>query len=244
MKTLVIGSGAREHALVKAIKSESSVHIQDPDVFCFPGSDALCEDACLLPLTSPKPSATDLKNLGIEMVVIGPEAPLVEGWADDLRKDGLLVFGPSKAGAFLEGSKIYAKKFMTEAHIPTAPYAVVHHQKDVFLQAQNFHPPYVLKVDGLAAGKGVYICSDSKELEKAAFQVFEQKRFGQTSALLEEYQEGWELSYLVLTNGMDFEALPIVQDHKRLKEQDQGPNTGGMGAIGPLKTSKKFENNH
>ena len=235
MKILIIGSGAREHAIVRTLKLSSKVS----DIFCFPGNDALFEKF------NPLPSSTILKNsdllisklktFGIDIVVVGPEVPLVEGLADRLRKEDILVFGPSKQAAALEGSKIYAKKFMTEANIPTAPYHVVSSKDEVISTAQrHFSKPYVLKVDGLAAGKGVYVCHSFDELTQAAQEVFEKKRFGKCLALLEEYQEGQELSYLVLTNGKEFSTLPIVQDYKPLLDGNKGPNTGGMGAIGPL----------
>ena len=244
MKILVIGSGAREHAIIHSLKSLS----MKGKLFCFPGSDAIFEDAKCLPDQTISNinivSASKLKKLGISMVVIGPEAPLVQGLADNLRKEGLLVFGPSKMGAKLEGSKIYAKKIMTEAKIPTSKYHTVSNKSETISIAKKyFKMPYVLKVDHLAAGKGVYICRDLKELEDAAEEVFEKKRFGDSLALLEEYQEGPELSYLVLTNGKGFTALPTVQDYKLLRDGNKGPNTGGMGAVGPLSLSSELRKN-
>ena len=178
------------------------------------------------------------------MVVVGPEVPLVQGLTDNLRKENILVFGPSKAGARLEGSKIYAKKFMTQAKIPTSRYHIVSSKSETLLTAKkHFNAPYVLKVDHLAAGKGVYISHNLEELEDAAVEVFEKKRFGDSLALLEEYQEGQELSYLVLTNGKDFTALPTVQDYKPLLDGNKGPNTGGMGAVGPLSLSSQLREN-
>ena len=235
MKVLIIGSGAREHAIARTLKLSSKIS----KIFCFPGNDALFKEFNRLPssmmLDNGDLSIPNLKSFGIDMVVVGPEVPLVEGIADRLRKEDILVFGPSKQAAALEGSKIYAKKFMTKANIPTSPYHIVSHKNEVILTAkQHFNKPYVLKVDGLAAGKGVYISHTIDELTKAAKEVFEKKRFGDCLALLEEYQEGQELSYLVLTNGKEFSTLPIVQDYKPLEDGNKGPNTGGMGAIGPL----------
>ena len=244
MKILVIGSGAREHAIVRSLR----LSLAKDELFCFPGSDAIFEDATFFPdhiasdithISAPK-----LKDLDISMVVIGPEVPLVQGLSDNLRNEGLLVFGPSKAGAKLEGSKIYAKKFMKEAKIPTSKYHVVSDKiETISIAKKYFNPPYVLKVDHLAAGKGVYICHNLKELENATIEVFEKKRFGDSLALLEEYQEGQELSYLVLTNGKDFTALPTAQDYKPLLDGNKGPNTGGMGAIGPLTLSPDLKHN-
>ena len=232
MNVLVIGSGAREHAIIHSLRSSSA----QKKLFCFPGSDAIFEIASPLPnQTTSDISPSKLKDLGISMVVIGPEVPLVQGLAGFLRKEDILVFGPSKEGAKLEGSKIYAKKFMKEAKIPTSRYHVISDKNEALTIAKkHFNRPYVLKVDHLAAGKGVYICHSLQELEDAALEVFEKKRFGDSLALLEEYQEGQELSYLVLTNGKNFTALPTVQDYKPLQDGNKGPNTGGMGAIGPL----------
>ena len=241
MNILVIGSGAREHAIIYSLKSSPIKQ----KLFCFPGSDAIFEDAYPLPNQKTSDiSASKLKNLDISMVVIGPEVPLVQGLADDLRKENILVFGPSKAGARLEGSKIYAKEFMTEANIPTSRYHTVSNKIETLsIAKKHFKTPYVLKVDHLAAGKGVYICHNLKELEDATIDVFEKKRFGDSLALLEEYQEGQELSYLVLTNGKDFKALPIVQDYKPLLDGNKGPNTGGMGTVGPLNLPPDLKQN-
>jgi phosphoribosylamine---glycine ligase len=146
------------------------------------------------------------------------------------------VVGPSQIAAQLEGSKIFAKEFMVRAGVPTSAYEIVDNVADTLRAAQKFTPPYVLKADGLAAGKGVFVCATLPELKAAAEGLFEQKILGVAGhrALLEQFQEGYELSYLILTNGTKHEALPVAQDHKRLSDGDEGPNTGGMGVVGPM----------
>lgn len=234
MKVLVLGQGGREHAIVHRLSQSPSVS----EVHVAPGNDGMRPLALCHPWTwkdTDKIIEFCLRS-EIELVVIGPEDPLVNGLADQLRERGLLVVGPSQEGARLEGSKIFAKEFMSEAGIPTAKYQVVTDLAGTLSAAKFFTPPYVLKADGLCAGKGVYICKDEDELKKAAEDLFERKIFGKSGerALLEQFHAGWELSYLFLTNGESAMALPIAQDHKRLMDGDLGPNTGGMGTWAPL----------
>lgn len=234
MKVLVLGQGGREHAIVHRLAHSPSV----TEVHVAPGNpgmkrNALCHDF----------SWKDTEKLiqfclrsEIELVIIGPEDPLVDGLADALRERGLLVIGPDREGAQLEGSKIFAKEFMAKAGVPTAHAVVVDSVASVKENLAAFTPPYVLKADGLCAGKGVVICKTAEELESAAQDFFEKKIFGAAGerALLEQFTPGWELSFLILTNGKEFQALPVAQDHKRLQDDDQGPNTGGMGTVAPL----------
>lgn len=240
MKVLVLGQGGREHAIVHRLAHSPSVN----EVHVAPGNDgmrqhALCHnwnwkdtdqmiDFCL--------------RSEIELIIIGPEDPLVDGLADRLRERGFLVVGPGRDGALLEGSKIYAKQFMVEAKVPTAPAAIVQSVDETLSQAEKFTPPYILKADGLCAGKGVSICPDLESLRAAASDLFDKKIFGKAGekALLEQNTPGWELSYLVLTNGETFTALPVAQDHKRLLDGGQGPNTGGMGTVAPLEIDPKL----
>ena len=235
LKVLVIGQGGREHALVKALKNSSLVS----EVHCAPGNAGIARETLCHPLPrTDGPTVLELcRRLTFDLVVIGPEGPLAAGLADELRAQGVLVFGPSQAGAQLEASKIFSKQFMARAGVPTAEYIEVRTVDEALRAADRFNPPYVLKADGLAAGKGVFICADRSELGAAARQIFEQKILGAAGerAILEQFQPGWELSYLILTNGEDYRALPLAQDHKRLKDNDQGPNTGGMGTVAPLK---------
>jgi phosphoribosylamine--glycine ligase len=235
MKVLVIGQGGREHALVHALSQCSSVS----EIHAIPGSpgmgrEALCHE---IDWRQSEKLLQFCLQTEIDFVMIGPEDPLVEGLADRLRDRGILVVGPSAESAQLEGSKIFAKQFMLAAQVPTAEFAIVQSATEVKEQVQRFTPPYVLKADGLAAGKGVFICADLKELETAAEDLFEKKILGSAGqrALLEQFMPGWELSYLIFTNGKEWKTLPLAQDHKRLLDGDQGPNTGGMGTVAPLK---------
>ena len=171
-----------------------------------------------------------------DCVVIGPEVPLAEGMADQLRQKGLNVFGPSQSAARLEASKIFAKEFMEAAGVPTAKHTVVKSVDETLAAVAHFQPPFVLKADGLAAGKGVFICKDELELREAAQKIFVEKVLGVAgeTAMLEQFQPGYELSYLILTDGQTYQSLPLAQDHKRLFDGDRGPNTGGMGTVAPL----------
>ncbi len=240
MKVLVIGQGGREHAIIKSISQSPSVI----EVHAIPGSsgiakEALCHD---ISLKDHEAIIQFCLRKEIDYVFIGPEDPLVDGLADILRERGILTVGPSQEAAKLEGSKIYAKEFMREAHVPTSNYAIVDSVESTLRSAASFTPPYVLKADGLAAGKGVFICKDIKELTEAARNLFDKKILGSSGdrALLEQFMPGWELSFLILTNGQNFTVLPLAQDHKRLLDGQQGPNTGGMGTVAPLKLDTKL----
>ena len=240
MKVLVIGSGGREHALVRALRNSSSVK----EVHAWPGNDGMSREAfCYTKVSGIEDLMETIRQQGIQLVVVGPEAFLVEGVADKIRARGVDVFGPSQAGAQLEASKVNSKEFMRQSGVPTAYSEVVASVSDVKKVLSNFTPPYVLKADGLAAGKGVTICRTKEDLLKSSQRYFEDKIFGEagTKALLEQFQEGWELSCLILTNGEDYIPLPLSQDHKRLGEGDTGPNTGGMGVVGPLEVGEELK---
>ncbi|MDE0151522.1 MAG: phosphoribosylamine--glycine ligase [Bdellovibrionales bacterium] len=230
MNTLVIGKGGREHAIVQVLKKSSNC-------YCFPGRDGFDVQSLQ---TSHVSKAEDLvpemKEKKIDLVVIGPEAELSQGWSDVFRSYNFSVFGPSQQASQLESSKIFAKEFMKRAGIPTAKYFVVQSLQDTLLQAKHFSPPYVLKADGLAGGKGVFICPDERSLKENAQKIFEDQIFGKAGekALLEEFQEGTELSVFILTEGKDYCVLPLAQDYKKLHEGGKGLNTGGMGAVAPL----------
>ena len=241
MKTLIIGSGGREHALFQAISEGGGHPYFLPERKSLPTAGSAPSS-----LLKDWPALSDwLKKEEIPLVIIGPEQPLVEGLGDFLRKEGFSVFGPSAEAAQLEGSKLFAKEFMKAQNIPTAPFQAVRSLAEALKASENFSPPYVLKADGLAGGKGVFICQTVKELEDKARGLFEDKRLGSAGevALLEEFQEGEEVSVFILTNGEDYRILPMAQDYKRLGEKDTGPNTGGMGATAPLSLPRKLMEN-
>jgi phosphoribosylamine--glycine ligase len=235
MKVLVIGSGGREHAIIKAVSQSKKIK----KLFCSPGSDAIARFAeCIyLDLENFEELGHSLKELAPDLVIVGPEEPLVRGIADKIRSLNIPVFGPTKAGALLEGSKIASKKFMESAGVPTAQFIEVTTVEQTMIAAKAFKSPWILKADGLAAGKGVFICKTLEELESSAKDIFVNLKLGEAGkkAVLEENLPGWEMSYFVLTDGKSSKSLPVAQDHKRLKEKDQGPNTGGMGAVAPIK---------
>ena len=240
MKVLVIGSGGREHALVRAFHMSSSVS----EVHVIPGNAGMAQEALCHDMDWRDFEAIIqfcVRN-EISFVFIGPEDPLASGLSDALRERGVLCVGPSKEAAQLESSKIFAKKFMQSENIPTAFFEEVFSVQDVIRLSGRFSAPFVLKADGLAAGKGVFICNNLEELKKEAQNIFELQSLGAagSKALLEQFTPGWELSYLVVTNGTEFQALPLAQDHKRLRDKDEGPNTGGMGCIAPVKISPEL----
>lgn len=241
MKVLVVGQGGREHAIARALRLSPSV----TEVHVLPGNlgfsaEALCHD--IKPSDSTAVLAL-IKKTAIDLVVVGPEVHLAEGLSDELRQQGVLVFGPSQHAAQLESSKIFAKQFMKEAGVPTSDFKVVTSVEETMAAAGSFKAPFVLKADGLAAGKGVFICKTQEELKAHARSLFEEKSLGKAGdkAILEEFQDGWELSFLVLTDGRDYRPMPLSQDHKRLGEGDEGPNTGGMGVVAPLKIDPELE---
>ena len=242
MNVLVIGSGCREHALIKALQEDSQVK----SLYSLPARESL-KALKSLPsslLNQPDALAKSLLMENIELVIVGPEQPLVQGLSDKLRKHGIKVFGPSQGAAQLEGSKVFAKKFMKDLRIPTASYHIVRSVSETLQSAKNFFPPYVLKADGLAGGKGVFICNTKADLEEKSRFLFEKKGLGSAGeqALLEDFQQGTELSVFVLSNGSSYSILPIAQDYKRLLDGHKGPNTGGMGAIAPVSVNKELLN--
>jgi phosphoribosylamine---glycine ligase len=244
MKVVVVGKGGREHALVKALKMDSEVLVHPGNVGVLETEDNVHQIALRGFGPEPETLARACVREGVDLVVIGPEAELVSGLADDLRQNGIQVFGPGARAAQLEGSKIFAKDFMSRHGIPTARALVVNSVLETLTGAKELGFPCVLKADGLCAGKGVFVCNTRAELEAAAAAVFEKKIFGLAGerALLEEGLSGPEVSLFVLTNGVDDAVLPSFRDHKRALDGDRGPNTGGMGVFGPLEFPIDLQN--
>jgi phosphoribosylamine--glycine ligase len=230
MKVLVIGGGGREHALVWALKRSERVS----EVVCAPGNGGISVLARCVPVEGDLKEAlvavTESERPGL--VVVGPELPLSLGVVDELQRRGFRVFGPSQAAAQLETSKAFAKDFMGRHGVPTAAYAVCRSVADVREALKGFGPAVVVKADGLAAGKGVVICSTHAEAEAAAAEMFSGVLLGsvQGEVVLEEFLEGEELSFFALCDGKTAVPVAAAQDHKRIGEGDTGPNTGGMGA--------------
>ncbi|WP_427870611.1 phosphoribosylamine--glycine ligase [Leucobacter luti] len=228
MKILVLGPGAREHAIVLALLAESADH----EIVCAPGNAGIAASGVETPelaYTDPHAVAAFVAERGFDLVVVGPEAPLVAGVADPLRAAGVPVFGPDAAAAQLEGSKAFAKRIMDEANVPTGRAERVAGVEDAGRVLDEFGAPYVVKADGLAAGKGVLVTSDR---DAALEHVATWAPHG--DVLIEEFLDGQEVSLFFFADGHDVVALTPAQDYKRIFDGDEGPNTGGMGAYSPL----------
>jgi len=229
MKVLVIGSGGREHALAWAIRKSPRVS----EVVCAPGNGGIAQVARLVHAN--QKDVNDILRVVVaenpDLTVVGPEVPLALGLVDELQRRSLAVFGPTRVAAMLETSKSFAKRFMQRYKIPTANYAVCTTVEEALGTLDLFHLPVVIKADGLAAGKGVLICQTKKEAQDGIAELFSGKLLGtiETSIVIEEFLEGEEISFLVLSDGKHGVPLVPAQDHKRIGEGDTGPNTGGMG---------------
>jgi phosphoribosylamine--glycine ligase len=232
-RVLVVGSGGREHALVRALAASPA----RPAVLCSPGNAGIERDAVCFPVR-----ADDLDGLvslarahAVAFAVIGPEVPLALGLADRLREAGIPVFGPGAAGARLEASKIATKRLLLKYGIPTAEAGLFSETAPALAYLRSRGAPIVVKADGLASGKGVVVAGTLEEAEKAVRNALEEGRFGDggRQILIEDCLEGEETSVLVIVSGRDYVILPVAQDHKRVGDGDTGPNTGGMGAYAP-----------
>ncbi|MGN6586838.1 MAG: phosphoribosylamine--glycine ligase [Solirubrobacterales bacterium] len=233
MKALVVGGGGREHAIVKALRRSAQVE----GVFCAPGNAGIAADANCLPEVAADDAAAIVaaaQRHGIDLAVIGPEAGLVAGAVDALEEAGIAAFGPRKAAAEIEGSKAFAKELMAEAGVPTAGHVLLRSREEADEQFVRAGFPTVLKADGLAAGKGVIICSTEAEAREALDVFFTERRFGATTVVMEDFLVGEELSLLALCDGENVVPLAPAQDYKRIFDGDQGPNTGGMGSYSPV----------
>jgi phosphoribosylamine---glycine ligase len=232
-RVLVVGGGGREHALARALLSSP----RRPSVICAPGNAGIARDGveCLLI------GAEDVNAIvraaserAVDLVVVGPEAPLVAGLVDALAAAGVTAFGPTAEAARIEGSKAYAKELMRDCGVPTAAHVRLRDRDEAAAHIACASYPAVLKADVLAAGKGVIVAEDEREAREALDVFFAERRFGETDVVLEEFLEGEELSLLAICDGQRALPLAPAQDYKRIFDGDEGPNTGGMGSYSPV----------
>jgi len=230
MKVLVIGSGGREHAMAWKLRESQQME----EIHCAPGNPGIGQEAeChAVDVAQPQAILAVAQQVKADITVVGPEAPLVAGIVDEFLKARLAIIGPTKIAARLEGSKIFAKQFMQRHGIPTARFRVAENFEDAIKALRNFPFPLVIKADGLAAGKGVVIAAQQEEAERTLDDFMRKKTLGSAGerVLIEERLEGEEVSFIVLTDGQAALPLSPTQDHKPVFDNDQGPNTGGMGA--------------
>ena len=231
MKVGIIGSGGREHALCLAIKKSPKVS----KIYCIPGNagtNSIAENIDL-DLNNFENLKKFIFNNNIDFIIIGPEKPLVDGLVDFLEKNKIKVFGPNKISSQLEGSKIFTKNLCKKYNIPTANFGIFKNTKDAisFLESCNY--PIVVKADGLASGKGVYICDDLEQSKNAIDEIFKGKFGKAKNVLIEEFLRGEEMSFFIISDGKNYKKFGTAQDHKRVLEGDKGKNTGGMGAYSP-----------
>jgi len=233
MRVLVVGSGAREHAVVHALRRSAGVS----EVYAAPGNPGIAQAADVLSLAiDDLPGLAEAaSDLRIDLTVVGPELPLALGIRDEFQRRGLRLFGPSRAAAELESSKVFSKEFCLRHGIPTPRAEVVRSRDEAAAACRRMGFPVVLKADGLAAGKGVHIIGDDQELEQSLTVFFEERRFGDAGdrVLVEECVSGEELSYMVVSDGTRCVPLATSHDYKRALDDDRGPNTGGMGSHSP-----------
>jgi phosphoribosylamine---glycine ligase len=231
---LIIGGGGREHAILKALlRSDRPLFM-----YAYPGNPGMENDGCTLiekKFSDWAELADWVQQNEVDLTIVGPEIPLVEGIVDTFRKKGLAIFGPTKKAAQIEGDKSFAKKFMKKYKIPTAAFETFDNKEDALAYLGKNGAPLVVKASGLAAGKGAVVCDTEAEAVSALTDMFDKKVFGDagTTVVIEEKMQGEEASVFVLTDGKNYRILPVAQDHKRIGENDTGPNTGGMGAYSP-----------
>ena len=240
MKIGIIGSGGREHAICKSIKKSNKIS----KIFCFPGN-AGTEDIAEninVDLNNFEKIKNIILEKKIDLIVVGPEKPLVDGLVDFLEKFKIKIFGPNKIASQLEGSKIFTKKLCKKFNIPTAKFGIFHNKIEAkqFLKETKF--PTVIKADNLASGKGVYICNNEEDSKLAINEIFDGKFGKAKNLLIEEFLKGEEMSFFTIHDGQTFKTFGSAQDHKRVLEGDKGKNTGGMGAYSPSRLiSKELE---
>ncbi|MBA1432304.1 MAG: phosphoribosylamine--glycine ligase [Epsilonproteobacteria bacterium] len=231
MKILILGSGGREYSIGLAIANDNAGH----ELFFQPGNGATDALGTNLAIKDYNDLAAFAKENAIDLTIVGPEAPLVDGVVDIFKANGLTIFGPSKEAAQLEGSKVYMKNFLAKYNIPTARYIESDSIEELFKFTNSLNAPIVVKADGLCGGKGVIIAQSHDEAKKAISEMLSGKSFGDAGkkVIVEEFLDGYELSMFAVCDGKDYILLPAAQDHKRVGDGDTGPNTGGMGAYAP-----------
>ena len=231
MKVGIIGSGGREHAICDSLNKSDNVN----KIYCFPGNAGTSQIAENIDINLD--NFEKIKNFilekKIDLVIVGPEKPLVDGLVDFLQKFKIKVFGPNKTASQLEGSKIFTKKICQKFNIPTAQFGIFNKKDDAFKFLKKSKFPIVVKADNLASGKGVYICANKKEADIAVEEIFNGKFGKAEQILIEEFLEGEEMSFFTIHDGKIFKNFGTAQDHKRVSEGDKGKNTGGMGAYSP-----------
>jgi len=231
MKVGIIGSGGREHAICESIKNSPKIK----KIFCFPGNAGTENIAENIDINIENFDLFKkfIKKNNIDIIIVGPEKPLVNGIVDFLEKNEIKVFGPNKFASRLEGSKIFTKKLCEDNNIPTAKFGIFENIERSLEFINQSALPVVIKADGLAAGKGVYISQTKKEAEKAVYEIFNGKFGDSKTILIEEFLKGEEMSFFIISDGKNFKKFGTAQDHKRVGEGDTGLNTGGMGAYSP-----------
>jgi phosphoribosylamine--glycine ligase len=231
MKVMVVGSGGREYSIGLALGMDPQVS----EIFFAPGNGATPELGTNVTCNDYEALADFAKENGIDLTVVGPETALVDGIVDIFKAKGLVIFGASQAAARLEGSKIFMKNFLSRYNIPTAKFIETSDEQKAYDFIETLELPIVVKADGLCAGKGVIIAQSKEEAKDAVADMLSGKSFGDAGlgVVVEEFLDGYELSVFVVCDGIDYKILPAAQDHKRLHDNDVGPNTGGMGAYAP-----------
>ena len=240
MKVGVIGSGGREHAMCISLKKSKNID----KIYCFPGNagTSFIAENIEIEMNNFEELKRVIKKLGIDIIIVGPEKPLVDGIVDFLKQNKIKVFGPDRVSSQLEGSKIFTKNLCKKYNIPTAKFGVFNSIQESLLFLNQCKFPIVVKADGLAAGKGVYICETHDHSKKAIEEIFNGKFGKAKQILIEEFLKGEEMSFFIISDGISYKIFGTAQDHKRALEGDKGKNTGGMGAYSPSRLeSQKLE---
>tara|TARA_Y100000992_G_scaffold298312_1_gene263256 strand:+ start:6473 stop:7735 length:1263 start_codon:yes stop_codon:yes gene_type:complete len=237
MKIGIIGSGGREHAICHAIKKSRKVK----KIYCFPGNGGtnLIAENIVIDINNFEKIKNFIIKNKIDLIIVGPEKPLVDGLVDFLELNNIKVFGPNKFASQLEGSKIFTKNLCEKYKIPTAKFGIFNKEKEAIEFVKKNSLPIVIKADGLASGKGVYICENFNESQRAIQEIFDGKFGKAKNILIEEFLDGEEMSFFILSDGKTIKTFETAQDHKRVLEGDLGKNTGGMGAYSPSRLINK-----